>query len=255
MSPLINIQNISLKIESKKILSDLSFQIKENQFISILGPNGSGKTTLLKTLIGLIHPEFGSICIQDKNIQTIPAEEKSKLIAWVPEDTYVPFSYTALEIVLMGRFPYHKGFPQKLDFEKSLEALTTIGIEQLSEQNIMTMSSGERRKVMIARALAGESPIIILDEPLANLDITASISILKELAKLSYHGRTIIASMHDLSLARLYTSHCLLLKSGKKVDSGLSKEVIQQDNIESVYRIKACLLNDDYGTEHLVIES
>ena len=236
----IKVNNISFKYEKKLVLSDLSVQINEGEFFGIIGPNGAGKTTLLKLIGGFLKPVQGNIRILNNNLQQMPTNKRAKIISFVPQENYFSFDFTALEIVLMGRHPYLKPMarPKKNDIDRALDALKFTDSIELKDRNITELSSGERQRVVLARALVSEPKILLLDEPTSYLDITHQIAIIKILKKLNQEGITIVFLSHDLNLTSLVCNRLLILSEGKMIACDIPEKIINNDVIKQVYKIE-----------------
>ena len=220
------------------VLKDLSFRTNEGEFLGIIGPNGSGKTTLLRIIDGILMPKQGSVLINDRNLRKLKRYDIAKLIAVVPQDSPVIFSFTVQEIVLMGRAP-HLGrlrFEGQTDFEIVRKAMEMTDILPFADRNINELSGGERQRVLIARALAQQPQIILLDESTAFLDIRHQIAffnLIKDLNK--KEGLTVIAVTHDMNLTSLFCDRVMLLHQGNIHCIGTPEQVITEFNIKEVY--------------------
>ncbi|MEZ4743944.1 MAG: ABC transporter ATP-binding protein [Bdellovibrionota bacterium] len=244
--------NLSVSKKEFSILNHVNINIPDRSFYTILGPNGSGKTTLLKCICGLNQEYSGTIKINKEDAKTFDEEKLSKNITWIPEHLNIPFEYTALELTVLGRFPWHQGHPKMIDYEKAIEALAILDLQKKQNQSIQSMSSGEQKKTLLARALASEAEIIILDEPLANLDLAAAKKVCNIFRKLSEEGKTIVASLHDLSLTYRFATHCAFLKAGILVSSGVKESVFVANNIENTYEVNVETVYDSNGLPHLI---
>ncbi len=235
----IEVNKVGFSYENKEVLIDFSVQINSGEFFGIIGPNGGGKTTLLKLVGGLLKPNQGNIKILGEPLVSIPINERAKLIGFVPQENYFGFDFSVLEVVLFGRHPYLKQFerPQKRDIDKALDALRFTDALGLKDRNILEISSGERQRVVLARALASEPKILLLDEPTSYLDITHQVEIIKILKKLNNEGITVVFLSHDINLTSLVCSRLLLLSNGKMVACDIPEKIINQDFIKEVYKI------------------
>ena len=205
-----------------------------------MGPNGSGKTTLLKVINGILKPKVGTVFLSNRNIFEMGEKERAKILASVPQDTYVNFDFTVWDIVMMGRFPYLNRFQwEREEDEKVVEyCMKLTNVLHLSERSIREISGGERQRVIIARALAQEPKVLLLDEPTSNLDISYQIEIMDLLRRLSREkGIIIICAIHNLNLAARYCDRVVLLNKGRIVAMGPPEKVLTKDNIKRVYGI------------------
>ncbi len=220
-------------------IRDITFSVSRGEFFGIIGPNGSGKTTLLRTLSGLLRPLKGEILLKGRPIRHIPRREFSRLVAVVSQQPPQE-SLTAEEYVLLGRLP-HFGRFQLLetvrDREIARKAMELTGILPLRERLTGELSSGEKQLLNIARSLAQEPELLLLDEPIAHLDIAHQIEIMDLLRRLQRElGLTIIIVLHDLNLASEYCERLMLLRDGLPYSTGTPEGVITYQAIEDVYR-------------------
>ncbi|MCX8015454.1 MAG: ABC transporter ATP-binding protein [candidate division WOR-3 bacterium] len=235
----IETNHLAFSYDDKQVLSNVTIQIDSGEFFGIIGPNGAGKTTLLKLIAGLLKPNQGEIKILGRNLSTISNNERAKLISFVPQENYFSFDFSVMEVVLFGRHPYLREMerPKKNDIDKAIEALKITDTTEFKDRGILELSSGERQRVVIARALASEPKILLLDEPTAYLDITHQLEIIKILRKLNREGMTIVFLSHDINLTSIVCNRLLLLANGKMVACDIPEKIITQEIIGQVYKI------------------
>jgi len=256
MKHIIEVKNLTWKYDKKTILSDINLSIARGTLTGIIGPNGSGKTTLLKNISSVLKPQRGSVFIEGKDILDYSARQLAQKMAFVPQNTNMDFDFTALDVVLMGRNPHLGRFQEESqeDIEIAQNAMRMTRTLEFQDRKITTLSGGERQRVIIARAIAQETDIILMDEPISNLDIRHQVDILNLIQDLvQNHGKTIITVLHDLNLAAHFCEEVLLLKNGRIYSKGTPKEVLTPDTVKDVYEIKVKSLNpfsDD--TPHLI---
>ncbi len=246
MDLVVDVKNMDFRYDSEPMLKNINFDIPCGSFVSILGPNGSGKTTLLKNLCGILNPEKGTISLKNKNLKGYKHKELAKTVAVVHQSNNIGFSFSVFDTVLMGRFPYIKKLQGETteDIKIAEESMKNTGIYHLREKDIREISGGERQRVMIARALTQEPEVLILDEPISNLDIKFQISILKLCKKLNKEkGITIVTTLHDINLAGQYSDYTLLLNKGNLVAQGEPRSVLTVDNIKNVYQVQVEILD------------
>lgn len=237
----IEVKNLKFGYKNDLVLKDISFDIKKGVFLSIVGPNGSGKSTILKLLNNIVDAKTASILIEGKDINRFRKKDLARKVALVPQDTTINYEFTVEEVVLMGRHPYKGRFERenKTDYELVEEALKLTNTFYLKDRMITEISGGERQRVLIARALAQEPSIILLDEPTAHLDINHQIEILSLLQRLNKEkGTTIVLVIHDINLGIRYSDEIIMLNKGKILGRGTPEEVITKDNIEQAYNLK-----------------
>ena len=183
------LNNISSGYDKKVILQDISFEIKEGEFLGIIGPNGSGKTTLLKTLTRILKPVSGKITYNGEDLSRLDLRVLARDIAFVPQETSSAFSFNVLDIVMMGRYPHLGRFEleSKRDYDIAKQALRTVRCLEFANEDLDKISAGERQRVIIAKALAQEPGILMLDEPTSRLDIGHQIEIFDIIKRLNIH--------------------------------------------------------------------
>jgi len=218
-------------------LKEISFDIYPASVTAILGPNGAGKTTLLHLLLGLHRPSSGTILLHSKPINQYTRHELSQQIGLVPQSEYVPFAYSVLEYVLLGRAPYlgPLELPGTNDIRIARDALDEVGIRHLEERALPELSGGEQQLVLLARALCQQPGILLLDEPTSHLDLANRNITLNILARLRANGTTVIFSTHDPEAAALIADHLVLMRAGQVLDSGSLEQVFTSEMLTRVY--------------------
>ncbi len=232
------IDNLRAGYNGAAILDGVSIQLGQSEFAGVIGPNGSGKTTLLRSMSRVLPPMSGSVTLGDRDIYSIPAREFARRVAVVPQDTLVAFDFTVMEIVLMGRSPRLGRFAVEgaRDTEIAIESLERTGTAHLANRQINALSGGERQRVLVARALAQEPEVLLLDEPTSHLDISFQFEIMDLVKSLNRErGMTVLAVLHDLNLASQYCDRLILIGDGSVQADGPPDEVITADNIRRVY--------------------
>ncbi len=238
---MIRVENLAFAYNGTEIFKNLSIEVNEGEIFTILGPNGSGKTTLLKCIERILIPKSGNISIYGKDIKDYSIKELGRIISSVPQQHRITFSYTVLDIVLMGRNPYLDFFslPSERDVQIAMKALEEVGIAHLKASPYTEISGGELRLTLIARVLAQETPVVILDEPTAFLDFKNEFLILNKIRELkTKKGLTIIMTLHDPNLAMRFSDRILMLTRGKILAIGTPDEVLTSENLKSLYEIE-----------------
>lgn len=232
-------KDISFAYQQKLILDNVSLEIKQGDILSLLGPNGAGKSTLIKILLGLLQPQVGQVLLEDKNLKDYSTKELAKKIAYVPQTSYLPFSYTALEVVIMGRIAYQNIFSHysALDEEIAYNALALLGVQSLAKIAYNELSGGQKQLILIARALAQDAKILIMDEPVSGLDYGNQIRLLEQIQNLSNKGYTFLQSTHYPDHALLISNKSLLMKDGKVFQKGKTLEVITEKSLRTLYGV------------------
>jgi len=226
---------LSAGYKGKRIVRDVSFEVKAGEVCALLGPNGSGKTTILRCIAGVMRPISGSVLINGKNMR----DHMVKLIGYLPQSIEGKLKITVIEYILLG-MAINKGFwkVRKEDVEVAHEALVTLGIENLALKNLDELSGGQRRLCDIALVLAKKPEILILDEPTSSLDIKNSFDVLETIRSVTKAEKLItLIALHDLNHAMEFSDHCAVLNSGKLITFGNPVEVLSPQLVEKVYGI------------------
>jgi iron complex transport system ATP-binding protein len=240
MTAAIQIENLSFGYGERLVLDGISLAIEKGEMIGVLGPNGSGKTTLLKILSSVLSGR-GKVELNGKDIRNYGRRELSRLFAVVPQESQINFPFTVAEIVLMGRASHHSpiGLEGERDLEAARKSLEATETASLADRYLHELSGGEKQRVMIARALAQEPEILLLDEPAAFLDLKHQVRVFDLLRRLNRErGLTIVAALHDLNLAALFFPRLAMLSGGKIFRDGPAREVLSEKNIEEVYGVQ-----------------
>ncbi len=245
----IQIENIEFSYNGTPVLKNVTENIAKGDFVAIVGPNGSGKSTLLKCVNGILSTKKGTVLIDNKNLESYSSNELAKEIAYVPQSENKANPLNVFDTVLLGRKPYINWKPSDSDLEITANILKKLHLEHIAMKNINKLSGGQRQCVFIARALAQQPDVLLLDEPTANLDIRHQIEVLNLLKALSDNGHTIIMAVHDINLASRYCSKIMMLKDGAIFASG-AKDIFTTENIEKLYDIKISIVHEN---GHLVI--
>ncbi|MCQ2271458.1 MAG: ABC transporter ATP-binding protein [Bacteroidales bacterium] len=241
---MIDIQHISAAYQGKTVLHDVNFTVEKADFLAIMGRNGSGKSTLLRTLTALQPLTSGNILIDKRNLKDYNNLDLAKKIAYVPQRLDVVFDFSVREMVMMGRNPYQNrwGFASDKDCEIVDNVLEITHLTNLQNRFLGQLSGGELRRSMIALAIAQQTPIILLDEPLANLDVIHQFEIMDILTELNHNQKvTIIMILHEFPFAIQYAQKVLLLKEGNLLSYGRTDEVLDYKNIKDCFS-----LDDNY---------
>ena len=239
---LLSVDGVECRYGSVKILEDVSFTVNEGDFVGIIGPNGSGKTTLLKSISRTLKPFKGTIILDKTDVYSLKSMDLAKQMAIVPQESNIGFSFTALDIVLMGRNPHMKRFQMESETDLTIvrKAMNRTNTWHLADRPINELSGGEKQRVVIARALAQEPKVLLLDEPLTHLDMINQLEIMDLVKELCVKERLIVlAVIHDLNLAARYCSSILLLKGAKIFAAGEVESVLTSENIKAVFHVDA----------------
>ena len=238
---IIEVKNLSFGYTQTDIFKAINFDIQPSSFLGIAGPNGIGKTTLLNLLCGLLKPKSGSITIDGADIKSYKSKKLAKKIAVVRQEFIPVFGFTVMETVLISRMPYLSGFgfERETDRQIAAQALEATSTTQFASRQLSQLSGGERQRVFIARALAQETPILLLDEPTSFLDLKHQVGIYDLLKKMQLEkGKTIISITHDINLAGQYCDRILLLGGDGSYHIAEADEVFSPERIEKVFGVK-----------------
>ena len=221
-------------------LRDVEFEVKEEEMLSIVGPNGSGKSTLLKCINRILKTKQNTVLIDGRDVNKIGLRDLSKAMGYVPQSSASTFPFTVFDIVLMGRRPYVNWSLSERDYKIVAEALDSLGIGKLAMRHFDALSGGEQQKVVIARALAQQPQILLLDEPTSNLDIKHQLELLITVKNLTREKQlSVLMAMHDLNLASRFSDKMIMLKNGRIFAAGTPESVLTEEIIESVYGVKS----------------
>jgi len=234
----IEIRDLTVSIGGTSLIRSLALDVAEGEWVAIIGPNGAGKSTLCKTLIGIQAADGGQISLGGRPVRKLSSRDRARLVAYVPQAPAIPPGLTVADYVLLGRTPFIRGLgvDRPADVATMSEALDHLGLAKFAGRTLSSLSGGERQRVLIARALAQEAPVILLDEPTTSLDLGAQQDVLDLIDRLrSRLGLTVVTTLHDLTLAGQYADRLALMDSGRIVVSGDAREVLTEENIERYY--------------------
>ncbi len=234
MSNIIEVENLGFSYTDKSILKNLSFTIQEDRFVGVIGPNGAGKTTLLNLLCGILLPETGSVRLAAKPIESYSIRDIAQKIAVVRQEFVPAFDFTVSDIVSMARTPYLGlfGLLGRQDIEIIDQALESTELTGFTDRTLSSLSAGERQRVFIARALAQNTPILLLDEPTTFLDMKHQVGIYDMLKTAQLEkGKTILAITHDINLAAQYCDEILFFASDGSYQFGRPEEILSTEQI------------------------
>lgn len=239
------------------VIKGVGLGLKRGDMVGLIGPNGSGKTTLLRLLSGFLPPKSGSVRLLGRDLGQMSRRDIACLIAVVPQELEMLFSFSVWEMVMMGRTPHVPRLlgARRRDREVVEGVMERVGIHYLAQRPFQELSGGERQKVIVAMALAQEPEILLLDEPTVHLDINHQVEVLELLRRLNREsGLTVLATMHDLNLAALYFDNLVLLNEGEIVSHGTPEEVLQEAPIRQVFEASVEIQkHPTLGVPHMVI--
>lgn len=232
----LKVSDLHYSIENKEIVNGATLEVKDKQFVTILGPNGCGKSTLLKNIYRVLKPKEGEIILDGKNIKEYSLKESAQLISVVSQFNELSFDCTVRDVVLLGRTPHLKMMERehKADYEIVDKAIHDVGLDDKKDQSYLSLSGGEKQRVVLARAIAQQPKLMILDEPTNHLDIKYQLQILNIVKSLSI---SVLAVLHDISMAYYFSDYIYLMKDGKFIKEGRTEEIITEENIKETYDV------------------
>lgn len=252
--PLLQVDHVTFGYGSRHVVRDVSFTAAAGEFVALVGPNGSGKTTLLRLLLNLLTPQTGDVRLAGREARRMRRAEIARCATIVPQDTVIDAAFAVRDIVAMGRTPYLGRFqpPGRSDDEAIDQAMAQTGTSSFERRPINQLSGGERQRVLLARAIAQQTPIVLLDEPTAHLDLAHQLEVLQLVAELARAGRCVVAAIHDLSLAARFCDRMIMLDRGAMVAAGTPEEVLTPARLRDHFKLNARIVRD-LGTGVLII--
>ena len=243
---MIEVRNITVQTRAGlALLKDLSVTFPPGKIHAIIGPNGSGKTTLIKAISGLTRPSSGDVLINGQKVHTRSPIEIASQLSYVEAEHHTPFAYTVMDTVLWGRWPQHQGHPRQTDYDAARVAAGRLGLSAMINRTMTTLSLGERKKTHLAKSLASESPYLVWDEPLAPLDIRASLEVMATLKDLASEGATVLISLHDITLAPRYADTITILDDKKVTWHGSPGDSVCLSTLAKVFGVRVDRVDKD----------
>ncbi|MCS7233655.1 MAG: ABC transporter ATP-binding protein [Synergistetes bacterium] len=230
---MLQVKDLYAGYNNKAIIKNINFSLKEGDILVLLGPNGSGKSTVIKTMSGILKPFKGNIMFNDTDLISLKPRDRAKIIATLPQSLSFDFPFSVEEVVAMGRYPHHGKGKEIVEW-----AIERLDLQNLRKRKITSLSGGEFKRVVIAKTLAQSSKILLLDEPMNNLDLKHQFLLYDILVELSNNGSIIICALHDINITFALASSVMLLKDGVPLAFGLPKSVLTPELLEEVFQIK-----------------
>lgn len=249
MSGAVRVRGVTVRLDGVEILRRVDLDVAPGEWVTVIGPNGAGKSTLLRGIGGLL-PLTGEVLLYGRDSRRLRRRERARLVATVPQHPVVPPGMTVFDYVLLGRTPYIPplGRESAADVAATVRVLDRLGLAAFGGRRLATLSGGERQRVFLARALAQEAPLLLLDEPTSALDIGHQQEVLELVDELRRgHGLSVLATMHDLSLAGEYADRMVLLAAGLVVADGPAAEVLTEDLLSTHYRARVRVVAGEQG--------
>jgi iron complex transport system ATP-binding protein len=236
--PVVSASGLACGYLGRACLSGIDLELRAGSVLALLGPNGSGKSTLLRTLGGLLKPVAGSVLLDGRAIESYSVDERARRIGFVPQDEAPQFAFTVREAVLLGRLPHAETyFDSRHDEEVAQEAMEAAGCAELALRPVTEISGGERQRVWIARALAQEPQVLLMDEPTAHLDVQHALEAASLVRGLAAQGLAVAVAIHDLNLALSFADRAMLLSGGRVLLAGEAQEVLASPELDRAYGV------------------
>jgi len=249
----LKVKDLTFSYNGASTLENVTLDVLDGEIVSLVGPNGSGKSTLLKCIDQILKPKSGKIFLDCKEAGSFTSKDFSKVMGYVPQSTQEVFPYTVFDIVLMGRRPHLKWKVGKMDVKIVSNTLRFMGIEDFASRYFDELSGGEKQKIAMARALAQEPKVLLLDEPTSNLDIKHQLEVMKIIQKLVRdRGISALMAMHDLNLASRSSDKMVMLNGKTIFTAGSPETVLIPENIEAVYGVRAVVKTGHMGKPYVM---
>ncbi len=244
---IIEVKDLCFSYGKKSTLRNIDLSLRPGEIVGMVGPNGSGKSTLIKCLNGILRPTQGRVRLCGDDIGALEPREVARRVGYVPQGMSDMYSATVFDTVLMGRIPYLRWQPTEHDIRVASNVLRSLGLTDFSMHDVSRLSGGEKQKVMVARALAQEPKVLLLDEPTSNLDLKHQMEVMEIITRQAEEGISALVSVHDLNLALRYCDRFIMLKEGMVFAEG-GKEMFTTGSIETVYGINVSVLDNNGRT-------
>lgn len=239
---MIEIGSVEVSLAGERVLKDVTASA-EDGFVGVVGPNGAGKTTLMRSINGTETPDDGVVRLEGDDVGSLSSRETARRVATMPQNTDVSFEFSVEEVVRMGRHPHVSRFGTDTS-GKVRDAMERVDIARFADRSVHEVSGGERQRVLLARCLAQDADVLLLDEPTASLDVGRAVETLSLVRSLVDGGRTVVAAIHDLNLAARFCDELVLVDDGRVVSSGAPEDVLTQENVETVFGTSAVVERD-----------
>ena len=245
---MIELRDLMVRFGAVEVVRDVTLDVASDEWVMLIGPNGAGKTTVLRVLGGLL-PFGGTVRVEGRDVREFARRELARLVAFVPQSPLTPHELTVAEYVLLGRTPYlgYLAAEGRRDRQAAGRALDRLELLPFAERRLGSLSGGELQRVVLARALAQEAPILLLDEPTTSLDLGRQQQVLELVDSLRGDGLTVVSTMHDLTLAGQYADRLVLLDRGSVVAEGRADQVLSASNLAAFYGASVRVVSDEQG--------
>lgn len=247
---------LNVNYGDRRVIKDVSFEVPGGTILGVIGPNGAGKTTLIRALSGVLPPVSGRVLAAGQDLAALKPAERARRVAVVPQARSLPPAFTGWELVLMGRTPHLNwlGHVSRQDEERVRKALESASAASLASRRIGELSGGEQQRLLLARALAQEAPIMLLDEPTTHLDLQYQINLLDQVRRLAREeNMTVVIALHDLNLVARYADQVALLVSGELIACGAPESVLRPEVLTPVYRLPLQVLHNTASGQPVIL--
>lgn len=236
----IRVTALSVDLGGRRVLSGIDFKAQPGEVVGLIGPNGAGKSTLLRAILGLVERRSGEILVGETPLEDLKPADLAKKVAYLPQSPAVHWPVTVERLVALGRLPHLDAWhrPGAEDAAAINRAMVATDTAELARRNVLTLSGGERARVLLARALAVQAPNLLVDEPVSSLDPYHQFQVMDYLKEHAGQGQSIVVVLHDLSLAARYTDRLYLIDQGRIAASGPPHDVLNDANLEAIYKVK-----------------
>jgi iron complex transport system ATP-binding protein len=248
MTEALGVKNLNVALGQRQVISDVTFSLEPGQFVGLIGPNGAGKSTLLRAMAGLL-PIDGAISLSGQHLSDLAPAGRARLLSYLPQEREIAWPISVESVIALGRSPYRSALGDLSAEDRAAinRAIAAMDLDSLRTRSALELSGGERARVLIARALAQSTPILLADEPSAGLDPAHQISLMSTFSKLARDGRTVVASLHELTLTGQSCDRIILLAEGRIVADGHPSDVLTKDNLASVYGVRVHICETEAG--------
>ena len=250
----ITTQQLHAVLGNTEILRGIDFEANEGEFVGIIGPNGSGKSTLLRCLYRVLTPSEGAVFLDGKELSSYRVKESAQKLAVVAQHNYYNFEFSVRDVVMMGRAPHKRALDRDTaeDYQIMRQSLKAVGMQEFEERSFSTLSGGEQQRIILARALAQQTPCLILDEPTNHLDIKYQLWLMDIVKNLDC---TVISAVHDLNIAAMYCDRLYAMKQGKVIAQGTPHQLLTPDLIRELYEVDTEVITDREGQMRILYHS
>ena len=234
-------ERITVRAQHRTILADASVRLEPGELVGLIGPNGAGKSTLLRAIVGNQAYVAGEVRLDGKAANEFSARQRARALAYLPQERHVEWPLPSRAVVALGRYPHTRGFgpTRPADSDAVDRAMAAVGASELANLSATVLSGGERTRVLLARALAVEAPLLLADEPIAGLDPFHQLDVMEILRETAHGGAGVLAVLHDLVLAMRFMDRVVLMHEGAVIANGSPGEVLTDENLKRVYRVTA----------------